>query len=150
MSPLETPVPRTRKEREKNQKVLYNLSSELATQNPTGSYSNRPTLNKRQQELQQDLHKKQWTWTKRLRNANPVETAEKLDGQDFWTEKARLILSKNLKIKTKTALTNLTCFDRRKGQQQNQAGSQKKTLTRLLLSVFLFNQCLLEEPSRET
>lgn len=25
---------------------------------------------------------------KRLYNANPVETAEKLDGQDFWTKKS--------------------------------------------------------------
>lgn len=106
------------RERKKNPKVLC-ISSELASQNHTRSYSNRPTLNKRWQDLQEDLHKKQWTWTKRLCNANPVETAEKLDGQDFWTKKTCLILSENLKIKTKTVPTNPTCFDRRKGQQQN-------------------------------
>jgi len=47
-------------EREKKTKVLY-VSSELASQNHTRSYSNRPTLNKRwqelQEELQEELHK---------------------------------------------------------------------------------------------
>lgn len=34
-------------------------------------------------------------------------------------KKACLTLSKNVKIKTKTFPTNLTCFDTRKVQQQN-------------------------------
>lgn len=86
---------------------------------------------------------------KRLCNANPVETAEKLDGQGFWTEKACLTLSKNVKIKTRTVPTNPTCFDTRKVQQQNQAGSQQKNNpsrphTPPAPSV-LFHQCLPEE-----
>lgn len=86
---------------------------------------------------------------KRLCNANPVETAEKLDGHDFWTKKPCLTLSKNVKIKTKTVLTNLTCFDTRKVQQQNQGGSQQQNNhSRPHIAPapsVLFNQCLPEE-----
>lgn len=86
---------------------------------------------------------------KRLCNANPVETAEKLDGQDFWTKKACLTLSKNVKMKTKTVPTNPTCSDTRKVQQQNQGGSQKKNNPSRLhiapATSVLFNQCLPEE-----
>lgn len=144
-------MPQTRRKNKTEHKVLY-IFSELVSQNHTRYYSNKPTHNERWQELQEDLHKQQWTCTKRLCNANPVETAEKLDGQDFWTKKPRLVLSKNLKIKT--ILTNPTCFDRKKGQQQNQPGSQQQQqkphktpedLTWLLLPVFhLISQCLLE------
>lgn len=136
-------------EKTKQNKVLY-IFSELVSQNHTRSYSNKPTRNERWQELQEDLHKQQWTCTKRLCNANPVETAEKLDGQDFWTKKPRLVLSKNLKIKT--ILTNPTCFDRRKGPATESSCFTTTTthktpedLTWLLLPVFyLISQCLLE------
>lgn len=59
-------------------------------------------------------------------------------------------LSKNVKIKTKTVLTNPTCFGTRKVQQQNQGGSQqqKNNPSRPHIAPapsILFNQCLPEE-----